>query len=95
MTIYQGSRYEYSTVDFFSVTEGGNENPVVFYEFQPIGKISYREYTWVFGDRIDLVSHQFYHRPDLWWYIMEANPEVKDPSNIPAGTVLRIPSVSS
>jgi hypothetical protein len=93
MTIYQGSRYEYSTVDFFSVVDGGDENAVVFYEFQDIGTISYRDYTWILGDRLDLISAKFYQRPDLWWYIIDANPEINDPWVIEPGTVIRIPNV--
>jgi hypothetical protein len=93
MSIYQGSRYEYSIVDFVAVVPDGDQNPVVFYEFSDIGALKYTEYTWKDRDRLDLVSYEFYRRTDLWWVILDNNPEVVDPSNIPAGTVLRIPRV--
>lgn len=93
MTIFQGSRYEYSTVDFFAVQPYGNENPVVFYEFPIMDTFAYREYTWVQGDRLDNISYKFYQRPDLYWHILNANPKIVDPADIEAGTVLKIPNV--
>lgn len=93
MSIYQGSRYEYSTVDFVSLYQDGDENPVVFYEFPEIGTINYTDYVWKERDRLDLVSYNFYRRTDLWWFILDNNPEVVDPSAIVPGTVLRIPRV--
>jgi hypothetical protein len=91
MSIYQGSRYEYSIVDFVAVTPDGDENPIVFYEFPEIGTFYYNEYEVKENDRIDLISYTYYRKTDLWWYILDHNPEIKDPTNIPAGTVLRIP----
>ena len=93
MTIYQGSRYEYSTVDFFSTTPDGNENAVVFYEnyFTPF--VNYIEHTYVIGERLDSISYEYYQRSDLWWYILDYNPEISDLNNIKEGTILRIPSV--
>ncbi len=49
MSIYQGSRYEFSVVDFISIAEDSDANAVVFYEFEDIGTISYREHTYVFS----------------------------------------------
>lgn len=91
MTIHQGSRYEYSTVDFFSTTYGGDENAVVFYETSFMGTFNYTDHTVIYGDRLDLLSYKYYSRPDLWWFILDHNPEIEDPANIPAGTILRIP----
>lgn len=91
MTIYQGSRYEYSTVDFFTTTPTGNENAVVFYESSFMGTFNYTEHTYTYGERLDLLAHRYYNRSDLWWFILDHNPEIVDPANIPAGTVLRIP----
>lgn len=91
MSIYQGSRYEYSTVDFVSVVPDGDENPIVFYEFADLNTFSYNEYEVKQGDRLDHISYNFYRKTDLWWYILDFNPEITDPSNIPAGTIVRIP----
>ena len=48
-------------------------------------------YNWVEGDRIELVSNLFLGRPDLWWQIMDLNPQILNPFNIAPGTQLRIP----
>tara|TARA_Y100000593_G_C4248360_1_gene305842 strand:- start:507 stop:767 length:261 start_codon:yes stop_codon:yes gene_type:complete len=42
------------------------------------------------GDRFDLLANQFYQDSSLWWVIAKANN--MNTNNIPAGTVLRIPS---
>ena len=48
-------------------------------------------YNWVDGDRIVLVSNKFLGRPDLWWQIMDINPQILNPFTIAPGTQLRIP----
>lgn len=93
MTIYLGSRYEDSVVDFVSFTESTDAAPVVFYDFSDIGYIEYSEYVWKNGDRLDNVAMSFYRDPEKWWVIPEYNPEIVDIHNIPSGTTLRIPHV--
>ena len=91
--IFKGSRYETAIIDYFALEENADVHPVLFYIFSDIGFINYIEYQWKENDRLDLISNIFYNRPDLWWYILENNPEIKDPNNIAAGTILRIPNV--
>lgn len=93
MTIYTGSRYEYSLIDFFAVKPGGAENPTVFYDFPDIGYLSYYTHTYVTGERLDQLAYKYYKRPGLWWLIMDHNPEIKNPFSITPGTLLRIPRV--
>lgn len=93
MTIYLGSRYEDSTVDFVAFTETTDALPIVFYEFSSIGRINYTEYKWKSGDRLDNVAMEFYKDPEKWWVIPEYNPAIEDVYHIPAGTILRIPHV--
>jgi nucleoid-associated protein YgaU len=45
-------------------------------------------------NRLDLIAHLFYNNSRLWWVIADANG-IDDPSNVPVGTTLNIPSVSS
>ena len=90
MTIYNGSRYENAIIDYFALENGGDAQPVLFYPFPDIGKIYYFEYEWLEDDRLDLLSIKFYGRPDLWWLILDFNPEIKDPQRIAPGTVIRI-----
>ena len=47
-------------------------------------------YTWVEGDRIDIVSRKLHGSEDSWWQIMDLNPEITDPFNIAPGTLLRV-----
>jgi nucleoid-associated protein YgaU len=43
------------------------------------------------NDRLDRLANQYYGDPSQWWQIANANPEWIDWSNIPVGTVVRIP----
>lgn len=45
-------------------------------------------------DRLDLISHQYYGNPLLYWVIAEASG-INDPFIVPAGSTLRIPSKQS
>jgi len=93
MAIFKGSRYEYSTVDYFSTTPDGAENPVVFYQFSPLGLVRYWVHEYVKGERLDQIAAKYYGKPEFWWIIPEYNPELEDITDIPAGTQLRIPNV--
>ena len=41
-----------------------------------------------YGDRLDLLAHQFYGDSSLWWFIAQTNNI--NTMNLPAGTSLRI-----
>lgn len=58
----------------------------------PIESRSFYYYTWTSSDRIDLVALRLLGDAELWWRILDFNPEINDPINIVAGTTLRIPS---
>jgi len=49
-------------------------------------------YEWVDGDRLDTLANKFLGNPQLWWKIMDLNPEIIDPTSIAPGTLLRLPS---
>lgn len=93
MSVFQGSRYEFSVIDFVAVENDADANAVIFYEFEDLGTFSYTEHEYVKGERIDSLSEDYYRRSDLWWLILEHNPQIEDPTNIPPGTILRIPRV--
>jgi hypothetical protein len=93
MTIYKGSRYEYSTIDFVSKTINGQANPIVFYYFTLLGNVTYIEHTYIKGERLDQIAFTYYKDPTFWWIIPEFNPQVTDFTAIPVGTVLKIPNV--
>jgi hypothetical protein len=93
MAIYRGSRYEYSTVDFFSTTVDGDEKAVVFYDFSNLGYVKYWNHQYIQGERLDQIAYKYYQKPEYWWIIPEYNPEITDLNNITPGTILRIPNV--
>ena len=93
MSIYRGSRYEYSTVDFFSTTVNGDEQAVVLYDFSNIGYVKYWNHQYIQGERLDQIAYKYYQKPEYWWIIPEYNPEITDLNNITPGTILRIPNV--
>jgi hypothetical protein len=59
----------------------------------PSTQIAFFYYTWNSSDRIDLVALRLLGDPELWWQIMDINPEITNPLTILPGTLLRIPSV--
>lgn len=93
MAIYKGSRYEYSTVDFVSTVLNGAANPIVFYQFTNLGKVTYYEHIYTEGERLDQIANRYYRNPGYWWIIPEFNPEITDFMNITPGTTIRIPNV--
>lgn len=43
-----------------------------------------------FENRLDKVSYQYYNTVRLWWVIAQAS-NLRNPFNVPIGTILRIP----
>jgi hypothetical protein len=62
----------------------------IFRQF-PNESSSFFYYTWKQRDRIDLVAYDLLGEAALWWLIMDYNPEIVNPFDIPLGTILRIP----
>lgn len=56
----------------------------------------YYTVTNVDANRLDVISYNYYGSAIYWWAIARANIDLLfDPFNIPIGTTLRIPSMSS
>jgi hypothetical protein len=92
MTIYSGSRYEYSNIDFVSRSLDGAPYPIVFYATSSLNHVAYREHSYITGERLDQLAFQYYKDPSYWWAIVEFNPDL-DFYNLSDGTVIRIPNV--
>ena len=58
----------------------------------PKDTASYSLYVWQEPDRIDLIARAFLGDASKWWRIMDFNPEVLNPMDIPVGTTIRIPN---
>lgn len=48
-------------------------------------------YQWVEQDRIDIIAANYLGSATHWWKIMDINPEINNPFDIPVGTTIRIP----
>ena len=93
MAIYNGSRYQYSNIDYVQTNSANPALPIVFYQFSVFGTVSYQLHSYIQGECLDQLSFKYYKRPDFWWAILEANPQIADPTNISPGTSIRIPHV--
>ena len=45
-------------------------------------------------NRLDIISYNYYNTPNFWWVIAIAN-NIIDPFDVPIGTYLRIPAITS
>jgi hypothetical protein len=89
--IYTNSRYADGAV-LKALDPRTDEYRLSVYRVFPKQKSEFYLYTWVQGDRIDLVANLTLGSPSFWWKIMDLNPEIIDPFDIPINTTIRIPS---
>lgn len=90
--IYSDSRYASGYVSKVQDPRNGTYRLAVSRKF-PTAKTQFFFYTWVEGDRVDIVANRFLNSASMWWKIMDFNPEIIDPFSIPIGATIRIPSV--
>jgi hypothetical protein len=90
--IYADSRYAKGLITKVQDPRNDVYRLAVYRKF-PTARAQFYWYTWVQGDRIDIVASELLGSPNFWWKIMDFNPEIIDPFSIPVGTILRIPSV--
>ena len=91
MAVFRSSRYYTGGAQQVRNKTTNLYNWTVYRQFPASITIRYTEYTWAEGDRIDYLASVYLNSPTAWWQIMDVNPEITDPFNIPVGTVLRIP----
>lgn len=58
----------------------------------PEYQTDYFLYEWVETDRLDILASKYLGNSELWWQILDINPEINDPLSITPGTQLRIPN---
>lgn len=90
--IFTDSRYADGMVTRAIDARNNTYQLSLFRQF-PEGRSQFFLYTWTQRDRIDLVANEFLGDPSLWWVLMDYNPEIVNPLDIPIGTSLRIPGV--
>jgi hypothetical protein len=90
--IYSDSRYANGRIFKANDSRTGNYPITVLRTFLPSNN-SFFYYTWSDSDRIDSVANDYFGAPEMWWKIMDINPEISNAFNIPVGTLVRIPNV--
>ena len=91
MTIYLDSRYADGPLFKAKDTRSPNNVVTVFRTF-PVYSVSFSLYEVTEIDRIENIAVKFLGNPEMWWQIMDINPEILNPFEIPLGTLLRIPN---
>ena len=89
--IFLDSRYNDGRIFKARDSRTGKSQVSVFRVF-PTDIAAYFIYEWVETDRIDNISHRFLGNSNLWWRIMDFNPDIIDPFTIKPGTQIRIPN---
>lgn len=91
--IYLRSRYAESEIEYILDSRTGISQATVLREAldQELAEQYGRVYYWRDGDRLDYLAYQFFDNSLEWWRILDANPEVLNPSQIQPGTAIRIP----
>lgn len=88
--IYTDSRYADGNVSSKYANRDSSYHLTILRNF-PEESSRYTLYVWREQDRIDLVSATFYGDASRWWHIMDFNPEILNPMDIPVGTIVRLP----
>jgi nucleoid-associated protein YgaU len=89
--IFLNSRYAKSEVMSVTSTTDVVRRTVLRTPPTALGALEFREYLWVDGDRIENISFKMLGDVNLWWYIMDFNPQIMDPLSIEPGTLIRVP----
>ena len=88
--ILEGSRYQ--TAQLVRVVDAaGKYHPTIFRSVATQTTQAYTTYVWQDFDRLDILAAKYLGDPELYWMILDLNPEIMDPLSITPGTVLRIP----
>lgn len=89
--IYSDSRYANGVVYKANDARTG-VNQITVNRIFPTVSSSYYIYIWTDADRLDVLAQRIFGNSDLWYLIMDYNPEIADGLNISPGTPVRIPN---
>lgn len=88
--IYSDSRY--ANANIYRAYNGKKDNYSITVERTfPSETSKFYYVSWREGDRLDAMAAELLNDANLWWKIMDYNPEVANPFSIEIGTILRIP----
>lgn len=86
--IYRNSRYTKTGVE---VEDGHSSFKLrIRTSFNTTGALVHQ---YSLGDTLDGLANQYYNDPQLWWVILEANPQYRSAFEIPYGTNLTLPTL--
>jgi hypothetical protein len=88
--IFTDSRYASGTV-YKAYTPKVDANSIIVLRRFPVATSNFFYYTWKEGDRAELLAAKLLGSSNLWWKILDFNPEIPNPFSIAVGTALRIP----
>jgi len=89
--IYLDSRYADGPLFSAADSRTGNFNKTVFRAW-PSYNVQYFWYHITENDRIENLAVKYLGNSELWWEIMDVNPEILNPLEIAPGTLIRIPN---
>jgi prophage DNA circulation protein len=89
--IFLDSRYADARLYRALDSRTGKYNVTVLRQY-PTYETGFSYHEWNETDRLDALALRYLGSPSLWWQIMDLNPELIDPFNIPYGTQLRVPN---
>lgn len=91
MAIDPGSRY--ATAEVLAVTDrAGITRQTLVPRLRGARGFTVLDYAWNEGDRPDLVAGRAYGDETMWWVLAQANPQILDWTEVPPGTIVRVPS---
>ena len=91
MAIYLNSRYSDGPL-FYGFHSQSQEYALTVFRTWPYYAATFYPYEVTEIDRIEGIATKTLGAPELWWKIMDANPEIINPFEILPGTHLRIPN---
>lgn len=91
--IYIGSRYERAEVFYTIDGRSGMTRPTVMLSPRPAFRSVQpkKAVRWQDGARLDRVSAKLVGSPELWWVLMDGNPDILDPLSIVTGSTVVLP----
>ena len=91
MAVYRDSRYDDGDAQQIKNKTTGAYAWTVYRAFPESRLISYIDYTWVDGDRLDYLAAVYLRDSNLWWQILDITPGLPDALEIAPGTIIRVP----
>jgi len=89
--IDSNGRYSTGVVGQVFAARSAKASTYVYRSFNAPFNVSYIEYVFREGDRLDVMASKLYGDPKLWAKILDINPEIPNGFHIKPGTIVRIP----